>query len=102
MKIVRKKAPDDNSTREKIALAAAIVHDVGHGPFSDAFEIVGRRLGLKLADHQVMSGELIRNGEIAEILNKGIIGGSAANVAEMVTKEGETTLHNSAAVPDKV
>ena len=95
MKIVRKKAPDDNSTREKIALAAAIVHDVGHGPFSHAFEIVGRRLGLKLADHQVMSGELIRNGEIAEILNKGIIGGSAANVAEMVTKEGETTLHNS-------
>ena len=62
MKIVRKKAPGDQSSREKIALAAAIVHDVGHGPFSHAFEPVGERLGLKLADHEVMSNELIRNG----------------------------------------
>ena len=68
MNIVRKKAPEGQNSREKIALAAAIVHDVGHGPFSHAFETVGRRLGLKLANHEVMSNEIIRNGEIAEIL----------------------------------
>ena len=95
MKIVRKKAPDDNSTREKIALAAAIVHDIGHGPFSHAFELVGERLKLKLADHEEMSSELIRNGEIAEILNEGIMDGFADNVANMVKKEGHITLHNS-------
>ena len=95
MKIVRKKAPGDQSSREKIALAAAIVHDVGHGPFSHAFEPVGERLGLKLADHEVMSNELIRDGEIAEILNEGIMDGFADNVANMVAKEGKITLHNS-------
>ena len=95
MKIVRKKAPEGQDSREKIALAAAIVHDVGHGPFSHAFETVGKRLGLKLADHEVMSDELVRNGEIAEILNTDIMDGFAANVANMIKKEGQITLHNS-------
>ena len=95
MKIVRKKAPGDQSSREKIALAAAMVHDVGHGPFSHAFEAVGKRLDLKLADHEVLSDELIRNGEIAEILNRDVMDGFAANVAKMIKKEGQITLHNS-------
>ncbi|PCJ85711.1 MAG: hypothetical protein COA52_15910 [Hyphomicrobiales bacterium] len=95
MKIVRQKAPGDHETKEKIALAAALVHDVGHGPFSHAFESVGDRLGLKLADHEVMSDELIRNGEIADILNEDIMPGFAANVANMIKKEGKITLHNS-------
>jgi HD superfamily phosphohydrolase len=94
MEIVRKKT-DDQGSREKIALAAAMVHDVGHGPFSHAFETVGKRLGLKLADHEVMSDELIRNGEIAEILNTDIMAGFASNVANMIKKEGKITLHNS-------
>jgi HD superfamily phosphohydrolase len=57
-------------SRENIALAAALVHDVGHGPFSHAFEKVGLRLGLTLANHEHVSDLLIRRGEIAEILNE--------------------------------
>ena len=72
-----------------------MVHDVGHGPFSHAFETVRKRLGLKLADHEVMSDELIRNGEIAEILNTDVSLGFASNVANMIKKEGQITLHNS-------
>jgi len=95
MKIVRERVEEQNQTREMTALAAAMVHDVGHGPFSHAFETVGKRLGLKLADHEVMSDELIRNGEIAQILNDGFEDGFAGNVANMIKKEGKITLHNS-------
>lgn len=93
MKIVREKAGTHDS-RERIALAAAMVHDVGHGPFSHAFETVGKRLDLKLADHEQMSDMLIRNGELADIL-KEAGSGFANDVANMIKKEGKQTLHNA-------
>lgn len=100
MKIVRSKAgkaeskAEPHETREKIALAAAMVHDVGHGPFSHAFETVGKRLGLKLADHETMSDMLIRDGELAEVL-KELGSGFANDVADMIKKDGRQTLHNA-------
>lgn len=93
MKIVQRQAGEEES-REKIALAAALVHDVGHGPFSHAFESVGERLGLKLADHEVMSDLLIRNGELSEVF-KDIGSGFANDVADMIKKDGRQTLHNA-------
>jgi uncharacterized protein len=93
MKIVREQ-DGTNEAREKMALAAAMVHDVGHGPFSHAFETVGKRLSLKLADHEEMSDRLIRTGELSEIL-KEMGGGFANDVADMIKKDGKQTVHNS-------
>ncbi|MXX91499.1 MAG: HD domain-containing protein [Boseongicola sp. SB0677_bin_26] len=95
MQIVRQRGDGKRlEARENIALAAALVHDVGHGPFSHAFEAVGKELELELADHEKMSDLLIREGELAEIL-KDMGSGFANDVADMVKGEEAQTVHNA-------
>lgn len=89
-----KPSKDGLDTKQQHALAAALVHDLGHGPFSHAFENVGRQLGLKLADHENMSDILVRDSDISEELNK-LGSGFASDVADILKKDGVKNVHHA-------
>ena len=70
-----------------IALAAALVHDVGHGMFSHAFEEIGGKLHLPLAHHETVSERLIRDSELSEAMRP--LGSGFANDVAAVIKGGK-------------
>jgi uncharacterized protein len=64
MRVIEKYLPAKAGVDQ--ALAAALVHDLGHKPFSHAFEKIGERFELKMANHEAVSDMLIRSGEVSE------------------------------------
>ena len=95
IQLVGKLRGGKENPKDHIALGAALLHDIGHGPFSHAFEDVCQRLKLPMVRHEAVSKFLIRNGRIAEITNE-ISGSAADEVSDMITGTGAKTVHNAA------
>lgn len=77
-----------------VALAASLVHDVGHGMFSHAFEDIGRTLNLRMAKHELVTEQLIRGGEIAQAFEP-LGSGFAKDVATVIGQDGPRTLYDA-------
>lgn len=86
---------DYSPSQARIALAAALVHDVGHGMFSHAFEAVGEELNLDLARHEKVSDKLIRESEIKDVLDSALGEGFSNSVADLIGREQPKTLYDA-------
>jgi HD superfamily phosphohydrolase len=96
MEIVRSKLGAEVGEHQvRVALAAALVHDLGHGMFSHSFEEIGKALGLRMARHELVSDMLIRDSEVTGALNGELGGGFADDVADMIKRGQPGSLYDA-------
>lgn len=95
MKVIkaRTEPKDFSDTRANVALAAALLHDVGHGMFSHAFESVSDDLNLGMTSHEEISSRLIRESDIAKVLDEGGI--DVNKVANLIARKGPEDLYDA-------
>lgn len=88
MRIIRQHIESEPSRQfgdhqAEVAVAAALVHDVGHGMFSHAFEEIGKKMDLQMARHEHVSDRLIRESEISDAFRE-LGSGFANDVADVI------------------
>jgi HD superfamily phosphohydrolase len=69
-----------------IARAAALLHDVGHYPYSHALEEIG------VPHHEAVAAPLITSGPVAEILREALGASAPARVMAMIRGDSESPL----------
>lgn len=84
-----------DAERAEVAVIAALLHDLGHGPLSHTFEGVQKSHGVKMK-HEKWSAEVVRNpdGRIRPLLEDHRVG-LAEEIAAMLEKEDPDDIYHA-------
>ncbi len=98
MDVLERETGKIDKDKERIVLVAALLHDLGHGPFSHAFEsaresVAHERGGGAIKKHEKWSAMLIRSktGDIAPILGIDL----ANEVAKLIESDDPTDIYHA-------
>ena len=80
--------------RAQTAMVAALIHDVGHGPFSHAFEGAAKRLKLK-ASHEDWSASIVLGDTKVGRILRDFRAGFGEQVAELITADTPQDIYAS-------
>lgn len=94
-RLIRSRLGDDfDDSRAFITQIAALVHDVGHGPFSHSFEGAMSRLGHE-KKHEAWTSEIVAgDSDLSKILNS-VDSDLSSEVADLLLRDTPTDIYSS-------